>query len=101
MFSHVSCLQAKETSFPNKLFRNLDLEYLVLMQIYRDKIRADVEGKPFVVPPPSEISKKSPSPSASRKNSLSTSRQNEDWGDWGDKPSSQRSMRVENSCSPP
>ena len=65
-------------------------------QIYRDKLRADVEGKPFVVPPPSDITssnKKPPSRSSSRQ-SLSSNTKTEEWGDWGEPAAPQRPMRV-------
>ena len=58
-------------------------------QIYREKLRAEVEGRPYTPPPPSEV--KAPSRSASSSSSMSRSRSagrvaagTDDWDEWGD-----------------
>ena len=71
---------------------------LLVLQIYRDKLRAEVEGKPFTVPPPSQVSAQKPagpSPS-SRRNITNSSASDGDWGDWGDSGAAGRQpgMRV-------
>ena len=61
---------------------------MVCMQIYREKLRAEVEGRPYTPPPPSSV--KQVSRSASSGN-MSRSRSagrvaggNDDWDEWGD-----------------
>lgn len=69
---------------------------LVLLQIYREKVKATAEGRPFTPPPPSAV-QVSLSSSSSRNGSSSAlaggagggggaaggSRHADDWGDWG------------------
>lgn len=70
-------------------------------EIYRNKLKAEVEGKPYTVPPPSAVPSSSAvqPPSRNRSsNSLNNSRQ-DDWDDWGKKPEQSGTMRVSNSAS--
>ena len=64
----------------------------LFVQIYRDKLRADIEGRPFVVPPPSEVS--GARSSAPRRTGSSSSRKDNSWEDWGDDPAPKSSMRA-------
>jgi ADP-ribosylation factor GTPase-activating protein 1 len=69
---------------------------IALLQIYREKIKAAVEGRPFTPPPPSAVqvtvgSSSSARPGSAGAGSFSNgSRQaagnHDEWGDWGDKP---------------
>eukprot|EP00884_Botryococcus_braunii_P022600 jgi/Botrbrau1/9023/Bobra.0376s0001.1 len=61
-------------------------------EIYRDKIRAEIEGRPFTAPPPSSVvAIKGPERSGSRgnlSNGRSTPSRNDEWDDWGESGSS-------------
>lgn len=56
---------------------------------YRDKIRAEAEGRPYTPPPPSAVSKPVSSSAIPRNRSFPTAK-NDDWDDWGDSGSSGR-----------
>lgn len=62
------------------------------MQIYRDKIRAEVEGRPFTAPPPGSIkvdlgpapvSAGNSRPGSAGRAAPGASNGHDDWGDWG------------------
>lgn len=64
-------------------------------QIYRDKLRAEVDGKPFVVPPPTDVNSLRASTSRKIGGGGGGGRGNDSWDDWGDSAPKQ-SMRVHN-----
>jgi hypothetical protein len=62
-----------------------------LLQIYREKLRAEIEGRPFTAPPPSA------STNASRKTASTSGApgaNKDDWGDWGDAAEQVQSQSV-------
>jgi len=62
----------------------------VSVQIYREKLRAEVEGRPYTPPPPSSVkpvsrSGSSGSMSRSRSAGRVAAGNDESWDEWGDK----------------
>lgn len=53
-------------------------------EIYREKLRAEVEGRPFTPPPPSAVPRPVSSSASARINQTQPTRSGDDWGDWGD-----------------
>lgn len=60
-------------------------------EIYRDKLRADVDGRPFTVPPPSEVA--SSRQSNSRRSASINNRKEDNWDEWDDSPGPKQTMR--------
>ena len=79
------------------------------VQIYREKLRAEVEGRPYTPPPPSSVkpvsrSGSSGSMSRSRSAGRAAAGNNDSWDEWGDggkvRPPSWIRRHDEVSCSP-
>ena len=64
-------------------------------QIYRNKIRAEIEGRPFEIPPPSSIAAPAAAAAAPTRNrSYGSLPRKDDWDDWGSKDSAERPSQA-------
>ena len=69
-------------------------------QIYRNKLRAEIEGKPFEVPAPSSVPASTCVASApSRNRSYSSLPKKDEWDDWGAAKDSGSAVQVRLGCS--
>ena len=60
-------------------------DYIVsMMQYFREKIRAEAEGRPYTPPPPSKATSGAARPPAGGMTRNSRSFGNSGWDDWGD-----------------
>lgn len=64
---------------------NDNADYILpMMQYFREKIKAEAEGRPYTPPPPSKATSGAARPAAANMTRNSRSFGNSDWDDWGD-----------------